>query len=224
MCMQEELKRNAFQKDYLPTQGLPALRDQIAVWYNTIHGSTYTGDNIVVGPGSKELMYLLQFSLTAETILQAPSWVSYANQSTVLDIKTTPVLTTYENKWKYVPESFKGVVNDRDNQLVVINFPGNPTGMNYTDAELKALAQVLDKDNTIVQSDEIYAEMTFDQRLPTISKYLPDKTIVFSAISKMHGAGGWRVGFCIIPDELEEVKKTLLTVASETFSAVAAPI
>jgi aspartate/methionine/tyrosine aminotransferase len=44
----------------------------------------------------------------------------------------------------------------------------------------------------------------------TISRYLPDKTIIFSAISKVHGAGGWRVGFCIVPDALEDVKKTMM--------------
>lgn len=60
--------------------------------------------------------------------------------------------------------------------------------------------------------------------MPTISKYLPDKTIVFSAISKCHGAGGWRLGFCIVPDALEDVKQILLKVGSETYSAVAAPI
>jgi aspartate aminotransferase len=58
----------------------------------------------------------------------------------------------------------------------------------------------------------------------TISRYLPDKTIIFSAISKVHGAGGWRVGFCIVPDALEDVKKTMMKVGSETFSAVSSPI
>jgi aspartate aminotransferase len=58
----------------------------------------------------------------------------------------------------------------------------------------------------------------------SISKHLRDKTVITSAISKCHGAGGWRLGFAIIPDELDELKDVILKVASETFSAVAAPI
>lgn len=106
-----------------------------------------------------------------------------------------------------------------------MNYPGNPSGMNYTDNELKDLAKVLDRENTIIQSDEIYSELMFNgKKQTTISRYLPDKTIIFSAISKVHGAGGWRVGFCIIPDALEDVKQTMMKVGSETYSAVAAPI
>ena len=58
----------------------------------------------------------------------------------------------------------------------------------------------------------------------TVSKYLKERTVITSAISKCHGAGGWRLGFAIIPDELEELKQVILKVASETYSAVAAPI
>jgi aspartate/methionine/tyrosine aminotransferase len=73
-------------------------------------------------------MFLLQFSLNADTLIQSPSWVSYNNQSIVLDAPCTPVPTTFENKWKFVPESFKDKVVDDKNQLVIINYPGNPTG------------------------------------------------------------------------------------------------
>jgi aspartate/methionine/tyrosine aminotransferase len=107
-------------------------------------------------------MFLLQFALDANTLIQSPSWVSYINQSVVLDAPATPVPTTFENKWKFVPESFKGKINDDDNQLVIINYPGNPTGQNYTDDELKALSEVLDRDNTLIMSDEIYAELAYE--------------------------------------------------------------
>lgn len=68
--------------------------------------------------------------------------------------------------------------------------------------------------------------MSFDPagRRPTISKYLKDRTVITSAVSKCHGAGGWRLGYAIIPDELEELQSTILKVASETYSCVAAPI
>lgn len=75
-------------------------------------------------------------------------------------------------------------------------------------------------------SDEIYAELAFKNadRQPSISKYARDRTIITSAISKCHGAGGWRLGFSIYPDALEAEKNAILRVASETYSCVAAPI
>lgn len=75
-------------------------------------------------------------------------------------------------------------------------------------------------------SDEIYAELAYQNPLnhPSISKYARDRTIIFSAISKCHGAGGWRLGFAIFPDEMEAEKNAILRVASETYSCVAAPI
>lgn len=75
-------------------------------------------------------------------------------------------------------------------------------------------------------ADEIYAELAYKDAdcHPSISKYAHDRTIIFSAISKCHGAGGWRLGFSIFPDALEEEKNAILRVASETYSCVAAPI
>lgn len=176
-----------------------------------------------MGPGSKELMFLTQYCLDAETLIQAPSWVSYANQSTVLDIKTSPIQTTFEDKWKITPSSLDPVMSDK-RQLVVINYPGNPTGMTYSESELKALAGKLDRLNTVVISDEIYNELLFEGRRTSISKYLPDTTMIFSGISKAHGAGGWRLGFCIVPDRLKEVKEAIVKVASETYSTASAPV
>jgi len=88
------------------------------------------------------------------------------------------------------------------------------------------LAEVLNVERTVVLSDEIYADMSFDpeDRKSTLTKYIKDKTVVTSAISKCHGAGGWRLGYAIIPDELDEFQKAILKVASETYSCVASPI
>ena len=66
--------------------------------------------------------------------------------------------TYFDDKWKYIPSSFDGILNNDSNQLVVINYPSNPTGMSYTSGELEELARRLDRDGTLVLSDELYSE------------------------------------------------------------------
>ena len=73
-------------------------------------------------------------------------------------------------------------------------------------------------------SDEIYSELSFKENYQSISNFCPDKTIVSTGLSKWCGAGGWRLGYFLVPDSLIEIKNMINVLASETFSAVSAPI
>ena len=77
----EELKNNAHQNKYLPIQGLLELRDVVAKHTSNKKNYTYKSENVIIGPGSKELMFLLHVIFDGEIILPAPSWVSYAPQA-----------------------------------------------------------------------------------------------------------------------------------------------
>ena len=76
---------------------------------------------------------------------------------------------------------------------------------------------VVKKYNLIILSDEIYSEISFDKNYRSISNFCPEKTIISTGLSKWCGAGGWRLGYFIIPDELKIIKDTLNVLASETF-------
>ena len=78
--------------------------------------------------------------------------------------------------------------------------------------------------NLIILSDEIYSDLSFEVNYKSISSFCPEKTIVSTGLSKWCGAGGWRLGYFIIPDSLKEIKNMINVLASETFSAVSAPI
>jgi len=82
-----ELKSNAHQNKYLPMQGLEDLRVSIASYISKKKDHEYSSSNIIVGPGSKELMFLLQILFDGEIILPAPSWVSYAPQAIIEEIR-----------------------------------------------------------------------------------------------------------------------------------------
>uniref|UniRef100_A0A0G4F0J9 Aminotransferase class I/classII large domain-containing protein n=1 Tax=Chromera velia CCMP2878 TaxID=1169474 RepID=A0A0G4F0J9_9ALVE len=229
----------AAQKDYLPVQGLLALREAIAAWLSAppsltgspVSGAKFEVDNIIVGPGTKELMFTLQFCLDAELLLPSPSWVSYAPQANLLGRKVRWLETKKENGWKLDPLSLQTFLKSPSQsrwktKLLVLNFPCNPTGSAFSAEELKQLAEVLkDFPEVVVLSDEIYSLTNFTKEGHTsIAQYLPDRTCISNGLSKWAGAGGWRLGFLALPSALVKVRKAICGVASETFSCVAAPI
>ena len=81
----ESLKQNAHQKSYLPIQGLDELREAIAIYESKKKNKNFKADQIFVGPGTKELMFLLHISFAGEIIIPCPSWVSYQPQSVIAD-------------------------------------------------------------------------------------------------------------------------------------------
>ena len=219
-----KLKENAHQNKYLPMQGLEELRISVAKYISTKKKYNYSSDNIIVGPGSKELMFLLHVAFEGEIILPIPSWVSYAPQAIIGRNKIQMLETKRENDWFPTgSEIEKIILKDKDkNYLLFLNSPNNPSGQICEN--LSEISEVAKKYNLIILSDEIYSEINFDNEYKSISNFCPEKTIISNGLSKWCGAGGWRLGYFIIPDNLKIIKKTINVLASETFSAVSAPI
>ena len=220
----EALKKNAHQKSYLPIQGLEDLRVSISKYESKKKNRNFSPEQIIVGPGSKELMFLLHISFDGDIILPAPSWVSYKPQSIIADNKFHWIETFAENNWYPSAESLeKLVVKDKEkNYLLVLNSPNNPSGQ--VCKNIKEISEIIKKYKIIVLSDEIYSELTFDESYESISNFCPEKVIVSNGLSKWCGAGGWRLGYFVIPNELTKLKNSMKILASETFSAVSAPI
>jgi aspartate aminotransferase len=220
----EELKNNAHQNQYLPMQGLSKLRDAVAKYTSKKKNYNYKSENVIIGPGSKELMFLLHIIFDGEIILPAPSWVSYAPQAILGRNKVRIIQTKAENNWfPTAKEIEEFIMKDKHkNYLLFINSPNNPSGQIHEN--LEEIAEVANKYNLIILSDEIYSELSFEENYKSISNYCPDKTIVSTGLSKWCGAGGWRLGYFIVPDSLNKIKDMINVLASETFSAVSAPI
>ena len=220
----EELKTNAHQNQYLPMQGLSKLRDAVAKYTSSKKNLNYKSENVIIGPGSKELMFLLHIIFDGEIILPAPSWVSYAPQAILGRNKVKILQTKAENNWfPTAKEIEEFIIKDKHkNYLLFINSPNNPSGQICEN--LEEIAEVANKYNLIILSDEIYSELSFEQNYKSISNYCPNKTIISTGLSKWCGAGGWRLGYFIVPDTLNTIKDMINVLASETFSAVSAPI
>ena len=218
------LKDNAHQNKYLPMQGLNELRDAVAKYTSVKKDYNYKPENIIIGPGSKELMFLLHIIFDGEIILPAPSWVSYAPQAILGRNKIQSIQTKRENNWFPTGSEIEEVIlkDKNKNYLLFLNSPNNPSGQICKN--LEEISEIAKKYNLIILSDEIYSELSFDEEFKSISSYCPEKTIISTGLSKWCGAGGWRLGYFLVPDSLIEIKDMINVLASETFSAVSAPI
>ena len=220
----DELKKNAHQKSYLPIQGLDDLRVAISKYESKKKNKNFSSEQIIIGPGSKELMFLLHVSFDGEIILPAPSWVSYQPQSIIADNKFHWIQTSAENNWYPTAESLEELVlkNKEKNYLLILNSPNNPSGQ--VCKNIKEISEIVKKYKIIVLSDEIYSELTFDENYDSMSNFCSEQVIVSNGLSKWCGAGGWRLGYFVIPNALSKLKNSMKVLASETFSAVSAPI
>lgn len=224
--VQEALRQNAHQKDYLPVQGLKRLREAVSGYHAKYDGTHFNPDSVLIGPGSKELMFLLQLSYYGDLVIPTPCWVSYSPQAKIIGRPVVSLSTSFENNWRLQPESLRRLCQHDPGRprLVVLNYPGNPEGATYSKTTLREIADVARKYDIILLSDEIYGKLTHSGEHVSIARYYPEGTIVSSGLSKWCGAGGWRLGTFTFPESLKWLQKTMASVASETYTSTSAPI
>jgi aspartate aminotransferase len=224
----ETLRDHAHEKDYLDVRGLQELRRSVARFHRQKDGVDVKSRNVMIGPGSKELMFLLQLVYYGEIILPTPCWVSYAPQARIIGRNIKTLHTTFDDKWKVTPDQLRRLVRSESDQfrprILVLNYPANPDGLTYSADELKAIARIARKHEMIVLSDEIYGQLHFKGAHVSIARFYPEGTIISSGLSKWCGAGGWRLGTFAFPSSFDWLMEPMAAVASETYTSVSAPI
>ena len=148
-----ELKNSAHQNKYLPMQGLDELRTVVSKYENKKKNQNYKAENVIIGPGTKELMFLLQILFDGEILLPAPSWVSYAPQSIISRNKFHWIKTTSENNWFPTAEEIEKIILKNKNQkyLLFLNSPNNPSGQICSN--LKEISNVAKKYDILILSE-----------------------------------------------------------------------
>jgi len=222
----EALQAAAGEKDYLPVRGLRPLREAMTEFLHRRHGLERARRQVLVGPGSKELIFLTQLAYAGELLVPSPSWVSYAPQARIIGRRVTWLRTDLAHAWKLLPETLDAhcAANPGLPRLLILNYPNNPTGVSCSDAELAALAEVARRHQVLVVSDEIYADLDHYGRTASMAHHYPEGTVVSTGLSKWCGAGGWRLGLFSFPEELEWLCSAMASIASETYTSVSAPI
>lgn len=222
----EALRAAAAEKDYLHVRGLRPLRETVTEFLHRRHGIERQRRQVLVGPGSKELIFLTQLAYAGELLVPSPSWVSYAPQARIIGRRVRWLPTDLAQDWKLLPETLDAHCRASPGlpRLLILNYPGNPTGVSYAEEELAALAAVARRHQVLVVSDEIYADLDHSGRTASISHHYPEGTIVSTGLSKWCGAGGWRLGLFSFPEELEWLCAAMAVIGTETFTSVSTPI
>jgi len=223
----KKLKKHAECNHYLPTIGLPKLRNEIAKFLDDHQNIQTNKKNIFIGPGSKELLYQTILIIDGTYLIPKGSWVSYLPQIKANNKEAVILETYFQDNYKLTPKVLETYCNSHSSQnnILILNSPNNPSGAVYSAEELEKLAGVCKEFNLILLSDEIYSQVTFNSAYATsISNYYPENTIVFGGLSKVFSAGGYRLGYMVLPENLIELNSCFRSLFSETFSAVSAPV
>jgi aspartate/methionine/tyrosine aminotransferase len=217
---------------YAPVAGLPPLRQAIAGYIQRTRDVDCNAGQVVVGPGSKPLIYALLHVLHGDVLIPRPSWVSYEPHARLAGRQAIPVATDPLDHHRLTPGALdEAIVTARaagaNPRILVINSPSNPTGGMFAQEDIIALVAEARRQGITIISDEIYAELAHGWR-PHISpaRFYPEGCIITGGLSKAFSAGGWRLGYAILPDGEggQQLGKALRALASEIWSAAATPI
>lgn len=200
-----EAIQNGFSK-YVPSNGIPELRKAIAIQTKKETGVEYSPDDVTVSTGGKFVIFSALQSLLNkgdEVIIPAPYWVSYPTMVELAE--GTPVIVSCPAKcnFKLTRELLAKAITPKT-RLLILNSPSNPTGVSYTKAELKELADVLrDHPQVLVMSDDIYNRLVFEggvaPHLLHVAPELKDRILIVNGAAKTFSMTGWRVGWALGP-------------------------
>ena len=212
---------------YTPVNGIPALREAIAAKVLRRTGQAYGGNEIAVGGGAKQIIFLaLMAGLDPgdEVVVPAPYWVSYPDMVAAHGGVPVVVPTAEVDGFRLTPQALEAAITPRTRWLV-LNAPGNPTGTLYTPDELAALADVLDRHpRVLVLCDEIYDEITFTDRpatsLVAVAPRLRERILLVNGVSKTYAMTGWRLGWGLGDPGLFGAVNTLQSQSSSCPSSI----
>lgn len=194
---------------YTPVPGYDDLRDAIATKFNRDNQIPYKRENIVVSTGAKQSIANLVMAVINpgdEVIIPAPYWVSYAEIVKVAGGVPVVVATTIESDFKFTPEQFRKALTPKT-KMMMFSSPCNPTGTVYTKEELRALADVVKENpSLLVMSDEIYEHINFVGHNHSMAQFedVRSQVVTVNGVSKAWAMTGWRVGYIGAPKEIAD--------------------
>ncbi len=192
---------NAGFTKYTPASGTLELKKAICDKLLRDNGLSYEPSQIVVSNGAKHSLINAFGAILNpgdEVIIPAPFWVSYPEMVKYNDGVPVILHTTEEKGFKFSADEFKAAITPKT-KAIVLNSPSNPTGMVYTEEELKAIAEVAVENNIFVISDEIYEYLVYDgvkhTSIASFNDKIKDLTIIINGVSKTYAMTGWRIGY-----------------------------
>ncbi len=193
---------------YTPNRGFIQLRQEVSSFLLRHYGVEYLPEKeILVTVGGSEAIDLCVRSLVNpgdEVLIPEPSFVCYVPITQAAGGVPVIIETQPDNGFKLTAQQLEGKITDKT-KLLIMPYPNNPTGAVMSRAELEEIAEVAERRNLLVLSDEIYAALTYTQAGHTTFSSLPgmrERTVVVNGFSKAHSMTGWRLGYAAGPQEI----------------------
>lgn len=211
---------------YTPVSGTASLKKAIAKATADHRGWEPTPDMIVASVGAKHALFNVAMALYEpgdEVLIPTPCWVSYPEQVRMFGATPVFVETREDEGFCLSPAALEKAITDKTKALILCT-PSNPTGSAYTEAHLRALADVLRKHDLWIVVDEIYADLVYggfeNVSLAKIAPDLRDKIVVIDGVSKTFAMTGWRIGWSITPPALAKIIDTMQSQSTSNPAAV----
>lgn len=193
---------------YTPSQGILSLRKAICEKTKEDYGIEYTPDEVIITAGAKQAIFNLLLSLVdegEEVIIFSPYWVSYPEMVTCAGGVPKIIYSSFERRFEPDLSSLEKKITAKT-VGVIINSPSNPTGLIYSREFLLGLANIVEKYNLWVISDDIYDKLRFDLKKPenllSVRPKLKDRVFLVNGVSKTYAMTGWRIGWALGPKEV----------------------
>ena len=188
---------------YTDVRGIEPLREAIGEKYHREYGLSYQIGEVLVSCGAKHSLYNIFQAVVNpgdEVLIPSPYWVSYADMALLAGGIPKIIPTSEATGFRISAEQLANALSSRT-RVFVLNSPSNPTGASYDQAELAAIAQVLDKNNCLIIADDIYEKIVYDgfkvQNLVALAPRLRDRVVIVNGVSKTYAMTGWRIGYAL---------------------------
>ena len=194
---------------YTAVDGTPELKQAISEKFRRDNGLDYQPNQITVGTGGKQVLYnafMATLDPGDEVIIPAPYWVSYPDMALLAEGEPVVVPCPQNNHFKLQADDLEAAITDKT-KWIVLNSPSNPTGSAYTQADMKAITDVLLRHEHVwVMTDDMYEHLVYDGfefvTPVQVEPALKDRTLTINGVSKAYCMTGWRIGYAGGPAEL----------------------
>jgi aspartate aminotransferase len=210
---------------YTPVAGIPELKNTIITQLQTDYNLSYSTDEIVVGVGSKALLYNIFMALCNkgdEVIVATPTWSTYLEQIRLAE--GVPVEIKLAPPFKLTAAEVEKAITKKT-KIILLNSPCNPTGAVIERPELEKIAALAVNNNIVVVSDEIYDKLRYSKTpyisIASLGNEIKKRTILVNGFSKTFAMTGWRIGYAAGPKEIITALSSLQGQITSNTSSIA---
>lgn len=217
---------------YVPAPGIPALREAVAAFLERTGRMRVAPDRVVITPGAKPIMFFTIMALAGrgdEVLYPDPGFPMYSSITSFAGATPVPVPLRESNGFRIDVDELARLITPRS-RLLILNSPHNPCGSALTREDCAAIAELAQRHDLVVLSDEVYWALRYDGTHASVLEFdgMADRTILLDGWSKTYAMTGWRLGFGVFPAPLVEpitrlaINSVSCTSAFSQYAAIAA--